>query len=166
MDRINRKADALWSEKKYPLIPIPLAALLIFVIIFIAPLSNRSKTEKPQSPVSPDPVQPSTPITTPETIIPTGELKAELNSAEFNSDYSKIFVTYTYSNESKAHFYFIITTINLKDENDTVIQTKTADAVDGINPAETKEITTPITIDSENIGKVRRVEIHTTYQRQ
>lgn len=167
MDQINRKAYALWSEKKPPLIPIPLAILLIFVVIFIAPLSNRSKTVTQQPSHSPAPAQPSTSVTAPESIIiPAGKLQAELNSAEFNNDYSKIFVTYTYSNESNTSFYSVITTIDLQDENDTVLQSKIADTIDSIEPTETKEITTSITIDPENIGKIRRVEIHTNYQRR
>lgn len=167
MDQINRKAYALWSEKKPPLIPIPLAILLIFVVIFIAPLSNRSKTVTQQPSHSPAPAQPATSVTAPESIIiPAGKLQAELNSAEFNNDGSKIFVTYTYSNESNTSFYSIVTTIELQDENDVVLQSKIADTIDSIRPTETKEITTSVSINPENIGKVRRVEIHTNYQRR
>lgn len=167
MDQINRKAYALWSEKKPPLIPIPLVVLLISAVIFITPLSSRSKTVTQQPGLSPAPSQPSTSITAPEPIvIPAGKLQAELNSAEFNSDRSKIFITYTYSNESNTSFYSVVTTIDLQDENDVVLQSKIADTIDSIIPTETKEITTSITIDPENIGKIRRVEIHTKYQRQ
>ena len=127
---------------------------------------NQTKTT-PQSPLSPAPTQPATSVTAPEPImIPAGKLQAELNSAEFNSDGSKIFVTYTYSNESNTSFYSIVTTIELQDENDIVLQSKIADTIGSIRPTETKEITTSITIDPENIGKVRRVEIHTNYQRR
>lgn len=164
MDQINRKAYALWSEKKPPLIPIPLAIFIIFLLIFIAPLSKRDKTTPPQPTLSPTPAQPSTSVTAPEPIIiPTGKLQAELNSAEFNSDGSKIFVTYTYLNESNTSFYSIVTTIDLQDEDDVVLQSKIADTIGSIKPTETKEITTSITIDPENIGKVRRIELHTNY---
>lgn len=96
-------------------------------------------------------------------MIPAGKLQAELNSAEFNSDGSKIFVTYTYSNESNTSFYSIVTTIELQDENDIVLQSKIADTIGNIRPTETKEITISITIDPENIGKVRRVELRSNY---
>lgn len=167
MDQINRKAYALWSEKKPPLIPIPLAIVVVFVLIFIAPLSKRDKIATSQPNLSPTPVQPSTSVTASESIIiPTGKLQVELNSAEFNSDRSKIFVTYTYSNESNTGFYSIVTTIDLEDESDIVIQSKITDTIDSIKPTEIREITIPITIEPENIGKVRRVEIHTNYQRR
>lgn len=163
MDQINRKAYALWSEKKPPLIPIPLAIFVVFLLVFIAPLSKRDKTATQPS-LSPAPSQPSASVTAPEPIIiPAGKLQAELNSAEFNSNGSKIFVTYTYSNESNTSFYSIVTTIELQDENDAVLQSKIADTIDNIKPTETKEITTSITIDPENIGKVRRVELRTNY---
>lgn len=167
MDQINRKAYALWSEKKPSLIPIPLAIFVVFVLVFIAPLSKRDNPTTPQPNLSPAPAQPSTSTTAPESItIPTGKLQVELNSAEFNNDYSKIFVTYTYSNESNTRFYSIVTTIDLEDEDNVVIQSKIADTIDSVKPTEVKEITIPITIEPENIGKVRRVEIHTNYQRR
>lgn len=165
MDQINRKAYALWSEKKPPLIPIPLAIVVVFVLVFIAPLSKQDKTTTPQRSLSPAPTQPSTSVTAPEPVmIPTGTLELELNSADFNDDRSKIFVTYTYSNEANTSFYSVITTIELQDENDIILQSKIADTIDSIKPTETKEITTSITIDPENMGKIRRVEVHTKYQ--
>lgn len=167
MDQINRKAYALWSEKKSSTKEVPIIIIGTLVLCGIL-LSEFNKTKTtPQSPLSPAPTQPSTSVTTSEPImIPDGKLQAELNSAEFNSDRTKIFITYTYSNESNTSFYSVVTTIDLQDENDVVLQSKIADTIDSIIPTETKEITTSITIDPENIGKIRRVEIHTKYQRQ
>lgn len=164
MDQINRKAYALWSEKKSSAKEIPIIILGTLVLCGIL-LSEFNKTKTtPQSPLSPTPSQPSASVTAPEPIaIPTGKLQAELNSAEFNSDGSKIFVTYTYLNESNTSFYSIVTTIDLQDEDDVVLQSKIADTIGSIKPTETKEITTSITIDPENIGKVRRIELHTNY---
>lgn len=164
MDQINRKAYALWSEKKSSAKEIPIIILGILVLCGIL-LSEFNKTKTtPQSPLSPAPSQPSASVTAPEPIvIPAGKLQAELNSAEFNSDGSKIFVTYTYSNESNISFYSIVTTIELQDENDVILQSKIADTISSIRPTETKEITTSITINPENIGKVRRVELRTNY---
>lgn len=164
MDQINRKAYALWSEKKSSAKEIPIIILGTLVLCGIL-LSEFNKTKTtPQSPLSPAPSQPSASVTAPEPIvIPAGKLQAELNSAEFNSDGSKIFVTYTYSNESNTSFYSIVTTIELQDENDVILQSKIADTISSIRPTETKEITTSITISPENIGKVRRVELRTNY---
>jgi len=163
MDRINRKASTLGTEKKPSLIPIPLAIIIIFAVLFLAPLSNRNRTIPTQTTPPPSPTHPSIPVTVP---VPTetGKLQIELNSADFSNDHSKIFVTYTYTNDTNSNFYSIITTIDLEDENDTVIQRKTADTVDVVNANDSKEITVPVIIEPENIGKVKRVMIHTTYQ--
>jgi len=163
MDQINRNAYALWSEKKfhYKELPIIFIGILVLIGVFMSDL-HQNEPVTPLTPTPPSPVQPTIPVTVPA---PTGQLQAELNSADFNNDLSKIFVTYTYTNDTNSSFYSIITTIDLEDENNAVIQSKTADTVESVKANESKEITVSVTINPENIGKVKRVTIHTTYQR-
>lgn len=163
MDQINKQTYALWSEKKAPLIPIPFVAVILFAVIFIAPLSKHSKTETPQSNLSSIPTQ-SPPITEPNPA-PTGELMSDFISAEYNSDRTKLFATYSYTNKFTINIYSIVATIELKDEDNNTIQTKVADAIESLKPDETKEITTSVTIEPNNLNKIKNVTIHTTFLR-
>ncbi len=153
MDRINRRAQYVQFQKTQPIIPI-LTALTLVVILIVA-LSSK---------INPW-ISAKTQVTAP-TIITNQKLQMELKSADFSSDQSRVYVTCTYTNDTNISFYSIITTIDLKDENGKTIQRKMADTIGRIKPEEAEEITTLIAIDSENIGKVRRVEAYANYEYQ
>jgi len=170
MDRINRNAYALWSEKTFSFkeLPIIFVGILVLIGVFMSELHQAKPVTPPtapSAPTRPSPVQPTIPATVPAPT-ETEKLQAEINSADFSTDYSKVYVTYTYSNNTNSSFYSIVTTINLEDENGTVLQSKIADTIDVINAKDSKEITVSLTIEPENIGKVKRVKIYPTYQRR
>lgn len=170
MDQINRNAYALWSKKKTSWKEIPV--IVIGIILLLAILASELPHAKPQqpspaisTPTSPMHANPATPATTPIPA-PVGGLESEFILAEYNKDYTKLYATYSYTNKFTINIYSIVATIELRDENENVIQTIVADTIETLKPDETKEITTSITIEPENIGKVKRVEIHTAYQQK
>ncbi len=157
MDRINRNSYIAPPEKRSNIAAL-LIILLIVAAIAIPTWRNRANMRPTMFPSAS-----STSVLTPASY--TGkQLKMEITSLDWSYDQTKIFVTCAYSNETDIHFYAVTTRLDLQDENDSIVQSETTDVIEDIGPNEKKEITTAVTINPENIGKVRRIKGHVSYR--
>lgn len=153
MDRINRSAYYQPQKKRSNFIP----GVILLILAVVTLWACRSR--------------PSTNIQDPGLLLnrtstsPTenGELKFQLKSADYTSDNSKVYVTCVYTNEAITSFFSIQTTIDLLGENDYILQSTTPDVISPIGPKETKEVTTAIEIEPQNIGKIKHIRGHIEY---
>ncbi len=148
MDRINRNAYYQPPKKKANFIPGIIFLILAAVTLWAYRTKPRINIQDPNSLFRATSTTPTA----------DGELKFELKSADFTSDNSKVYVTCTYTNEALTSFFSVQTTIDLLGENDYKLQSATPDEIGQIGPKETKEVTTAIEIESQNIGKIKRIQ--------
>lgn len=168
MDQINRKATTIHNYNRYTLSEILSisASILILTLVAIAKIFGDGETRS--LPHSTAPSLPSQPVI--DNVTPTpppiaGKLETALISAEFNSDNSKIFVTYSYKNQSNQNFYSINSTIQLVEETGVIVLSQKTDTVEKLTTDEEKEYIIAIEIDPSIAYSISQVKIETTYSR-
>lgn len=158
MDRINRNAHTVVFGKKHSDAPAIIGSAIIGLLIFLA-IPQIINTVNQETNSTSNTVTTSAPTQT----TPTEPIEMEIVSTELNEDHTKLFVTYRYINNSARNFKLITPTIYLQNADEETIQTMVASAIDLVAQGETKEITSVIEIEPENMGKIANVRIHTSY---
>ncbi len=153
MDRINRNAYYQPPKKRANFIPGLILLILAVVTFWAYRTKPNIRIQNPNLPLNTTSTSPAS----------GGELKFQLKSADYTSDNSKVYVTCVYTNEGLTSVFSVQTTIDLVGENDYNLQSATPDEIGQIGPKETKEVTTAIEIEPQNIGKIKRIEAHVEY---
>ncbi len=153
MDRINRNAYYQPPKKRANFIPGLILLILAVVTFWAYRTKPNIRIQNPNLPLNTNSTSPAS----------GGELKFQLKSADYTSDNSKVYVTCVYTNEGLTSVFSVQTTIDLLGENDYKLQSVTPDEIGQIGPKETKEVTTAIEIEPQNIGKIKRIEGHVEY---
>ena len=84
-------------------------------------------------------------------------------SAEFNSDLTKLFVTYEYINNSGLDVHSITPTVNILNADGEVIQSKEAETIENILQGESQEVITSMELDTTTIKNATKVTVTSTY---
>ncbi len=160
MDRINRNAYTVDFEKKHSDAPAIIGSAIIGLLILLTvpqiintvkqEMNNTSNTVTASAPA---PIQP----------IPIGTVELHMISAEFNSDLTKLFVTYEYINNSGLDVHSITPTVNILNADGEVIQSKEAETIENILQGESQEVITSMELDTTTIKNATKVTVTSTY---
>lgn len=162
MDRINKNSYISTGAKR-SILSILVAIVVLAGAIFIYTGHNTATPASKELHV----IAPFINTGTNDPIITNGKYPTvKITSTDYSQDLSKIFVTLTTSNETDINFYSVVTTISLLDENEITLQDEQLETIEAIKPGEEEEKTIAITINPENIGRIRKVSYQTHFYYQ
>lgn len=160
MDRINRSSYITPKSKSNSIFFIG-PGIIILILIVGTPIIQGFSSRQNQSENS---LSIKNFASSPLINLEGKKLTMEFKSNDYSPDFTKIYTTILFKNETDINFIDIRPTIFLKSDESTILQSKELEEISKLKPGETKEIVAAIELSPENKGKTIIVSGEVKYQ--